>query len=82
MSLHGDSGPLQVSDQKEPRPITHAFIAAASQMQHRRVEDFNRGDNEGVGLYQVTQFHDPMPATGKDVQQQRPMCIRSRIVQT
>ncbi len=56
--LHGDSGPLQVSDQKEPRPITHAFIDAASQMQHRRVEDFNRGDNEGVGLYQVTQFHD------------------------
>ncbi|KUJ73611.1 GMC family oxidoreductase [Ruegeria profundi] len=57
--LHGDSGPLQVSHQKEPRPITHAFIEAAEQMQHRRREDFNRGDNEGVGLYQVTQFHDP-----------------------
>ncbi len=57
--LHGDSGPLQVSHQKEPRPITRAFIEAAEQMQHRRTHDFNRGDNEGVGLYQVTQFHDP-----------------------
>ncbi|WP_170765409.1 GMC family oxidoreductase [Ruegeria lacuscaerulensis] len=57
--LHGDSGLLQVSNQKEPRPITHAFIEAAEQMQHRRTTDFNRGDNEGVGLYQVTQFHDP-----------------------
>lgn len=57
--LHGGGGPLQVSDQKEPRPITQAFIEAAEQLQHRRREDFNRGDNEGVGLYQVTQFHDP-----------------------
>ncbi len=57
--LHGASGPLQVSNQKEPRPITHAFVEAAEQMQHRRTDDFNRGDNEGVGLYQVTQFHDP-----------------------
>ncbi|WP_120633304.1 GMC family oxidoreductase [Ruegeria sp. EL01] len=57
--MHGDDGPLQVSNQKEPRPITHAFIEAAEQLQHRRREDFNRGDNEGAGLYQVTQFHDP-----------------------
>lgn len=55
---HGAAGPLQVSDQKSPRPITEAFIEAASTLQHRRVEDFNTGDNEGVGLYQVTQFHD------------------------
>jgi choline dehydrogenase-like flavoprotein len=56
--LHGDAGPLQVSDQKEPRPITRAFVQAATQLQHREVSDFNTGDNEGVGLYQVTQFHD------------------------
>ncbi len=57
--LHGDKGPLQVSHQKEPRPVTHAFVEAAEQLQHRRTQDFNRGNNEGVGLYQVTQFHDP-----------------------
>jgi len=55
---HGDAGPLQVSDQKSPRPMAHAFVEAGLQMQHREVEDFNRGDNEGIGLYQVTQFHD------------------------
>lgn len=55
---HGGAGPLQVSHQKSPRPITRAFIEAAGQLQHREVADFNTGDNEGVGLYQVTQFHD------------------------
>lgn len=56
--FHGDSGPLQVSNQKSPRPISHAFVEAATKLQHRETDDFNRGDNEGVGLYQVTQFHD------------------------
>ncbi|MCP4185077.1 MAG: glucose-methanol-choline oxidoreductase [Hyphomicrobiales bacterium] len=56
--IHGASGPLQISNQKSPRPITEAFIDAAKQLQHRHREDFNNGENEGVGLYQVTQFHD------------------------
>ena len=56
--LHGGAGLLQVSHQKSPRPITRAFIEAAGKLQHREVADFNTGDNEGVGLYQVTQFHD------------------------
>jgi choline dehydrogenase-like flavoprotein len=55
---HGASGPLQVSNQKSPRPITRAFVDAAIECQHREVADFNTGDNDGVGLYQVTQFHD------------------------
>ena len=57
-AFHGADGPLQVSNQKSPRPISHAFVEAATQCQHREVSDFNTGDNEGVGLYQVTQFHD------------------------
>ncbi|MCO6185275.1 GMC family oxidoreductase [Rhizobium sp. L1K21] len=56
--FHGASGPLQVSNQREPRPVTEAFIEAAQTLQYRRTEDFNAGDNEGFGLYQVTQFHD------------------------
>ncbi|WP_171103872.1 GMC family oxidoreductase [Ruegeria sp. HKCCD7255] len=55
---HGGDGPLQVSDQKAERPISRAFVEAATQLQHRETHDFNRGDNEGAGLYQVTQFHD------------------------
>ncbi len=57
--FHGNSGPLQVSDQKRPRPISEAFVEASTQMQMRRTEDFNTGDNEGAGLYQSTIFHSP-----------------------
>ena len=54
---HGDSGPLQVSNQRNPRAITDAFIRAAGELQIRTNPDFNGPDQEGVGLYQVTQFH-------------------------
>ncbi|WKE64058.1 choline dehydrogenase [Gallaecimonas kandeliae] len=57
-AFHGGEGPLQVSEQRSPRPVTRAFIEAAKERQIQEVDDFNRGDNEGVGLYQVTQFHD------------------------
>ncbi|MCK0139365.1 choline dehydrogenase [Aliiroseovarius sp. F47248L] len=56
---HGADGPLHVSRQKSPRPITEAFIEAATQLQYRRSDDFNTGDNEGFGPYAVTQFHSP-----------------------
>lgn len=56
-AVHGDSGPLQISNQKSPRPITRAFVEAGQALQIREVADFNSGDNEGIGEYQVTQFH-------------------------
>ncbi|WP_425045378.1 GMC family oxidoreductase [Primorskyibacter sp. S87] len=56
---HGDSGPLHVSDQKAPRPISQAFIDASNQMQVRSKADFNDGDNEGAGFWQTTVFHSP-----------------------
>lgn len=56
-NFHGNNGPLHVSNQQSPRPITHAFITAAAANQHCLRTDFNDGDNEGVGMYQVTQFH-------------------------
>jgi len=57
-ALHGANGPLHVSNQKSPRPVTLAFVEAARELGIPLREDFNTGDNEGVGLYQVTQFHD------------------------
>jgi choline dehydrogenase-like flavoprotein len=57
--MHGGDGPLQVSDQKSPRNLSRAFVEAGRSLQIRHREDFNTGDNEGIGLYQVTQFHDP-----------------------
>lgn len=55
--LHGDSGPLNVSQQESPRPISRSFLQAAGELQHRSNDDFNGPEQEGVGLYQVTQFH-------------------------
>lgn len=57
-SWHGNDGPLQVSDQFAPRPISRAFVAAHQAAQIAQVDDFNRGDNEGASLFQVTQFHE------------------------
>ncbi len=55
--LHGDAGPLQVRDQADPRALTDAFVNACATQQIRRTDDFNGPDQEGAGLYQVTQFH-------------------------
>ncbi|MBA5689873.1 GMC family oxidoreductase [Rugamonas apoptosis] len=57
-ALHGTSGPLHVAEQRDPRPISYAFIEAAKHCGVPPRADFNDGGNEGVGLYQVTQFHD------------------------
>ena len=55
-SLHGATGPLAVSDQQSPREISSAFVNAGEQLQLPRNEDFNGEQQEGLGLYQVTQF--------------------------
>ncbi|MCB6179509.1 GMC family oxidoreductase N-terminal domain-containing protein [Rhodobacter sp. Har01] len=55
--FHGADGPLQVGDQRHPRAITRAFIAAAGECQLPENPDFNGTEQEGAGLYQVTQFH-------------------------
>ncbi|MEQ8298835.1 MAG: GMC family oxidoreductase N-terminal domain-containing protein [Nitratireductor sp.] len=57
-ALHGGDGPLKVGEQQEPRPISHAFVEACAQTQIRRNDDFNGPEQEGAGLYQVTQFWD------------------------
>ena len=54
---HGGQGPLQVAEQQSPRPIAEAFIRAAMACGLPRNDDFNGPQQEGVGLYQVTQFH-------------------------
>lgn len=46
-----------MSNQKAPRPISEAFLEANTEMQIRRIADFNTGNNEGASLYQCSQFH-------------------------
>ena len=51
---HGDGGPLWVSDQVGPHPITRAFVKAAQQWGLPYNSDFNGETMYGAGLYQVT----------------------------
>ena len=54
-ALHGDTGPLHVSDLRHVNPLSHAFIEAGMQAGHAHNADFNGPAHTGVGLYQVTQ---------------------------
>lgn len=57
-ALHGVSGPLMVGEQQSPRQVSHAFLKAAGELQIPQNNDFNGADQEGAGLYQVTQFYE------------------------
>ncbi|HEY4779017.1 MAG TPA: GMC family oxidoreductase N-terminal domain-containing protein [Solirubrobacterales bacterium] len=52
---HGVGGPLPVSDQRSGNAITPAFVAAGVEAGLDRNEDFNGAQQDGVGMYQVTQ---------------------------
>ena len=53
--FHGTGGPLRVSDQASPRPMTPAFLEAADQAGLPANDDFNGAVQEGIGMYQLTQ---------------------------
>jgi choline dehydrogenase len=48
-------GEWRVEKQRLHWPILDAFVAAATQAGLPRCDDFNRGDNEGVGYFDVNQ---------------------------
>ena len=54
-AFHGAGGPLPVSEERSQNRISHAFVEAGVQAGLARNEDFNDGDQDGVGMYQVTQ---------------------------
>ena len=53
--LHGKGGPLNVANLRSDNPYQQIFLEAARQAQFRINEDFNGVEQEGLGLYQVTQ---------------------------
>ena len=53
--FHGASGCLPVSDLRSSERATDVFLEAAFACGHKPSPDFNTGNNEGVGRYQVTQ---------------------------
>ena len=52
---HGAGGPLPVSEQRSGNRITPAFVEAGVEAGLARNEDFNGAEQDGVGMYQVTQ---------------------------
>lgn len=52
---HGVDGPLYVSDSRCQMPLLDVFLKAAAEVGVSPVSDFNRGNNEGCGYFQVTQ---------------------------
>ena len=54
-AYHGRGGPLPVSNLRTGNPFQERFLRAAEQAGLRRNPDFNGAEQEGVGVYQVTQ---------------------------
>lgn len=52
---HGVGGPLNVADIRSPNPLSQVFIQAGVQAGIPFNDDFNGLEQEGVGLFQVTQ---------------------------
>ena len=55
--FHGAGGLLNVADPRTPNPLTQAFVDAGAELQLPRNGDFNGPEQEGVGVYQVTQIN-------------------------
>jgi len=53
--FHGSGGPLNVMDQRWPNVTSRRFVESAAALQLPRTADFNGAQQEGFGLYQVTQ---------------------------
>jgi choline dehydrogenase-like flavoprotein len=53
--LHGAGGPLEVSYPRTDNPWQQIFLEAATEAQFRSNADFNGPEQEGFGVYQVTQ---------------------------
>ncbi len=52
---HGVGGPMNVADQRSPNVLTRTFVEAGVQVGIPHSRDFNGADQEGVGLFPVTQ---------------------------
>lgn len=53
--LHGKGGPLNVANLASPNPLNEMFLDACDKLQLPRNADFNGANQDGMGLYQVTQ---------------------------
>jgi choline dehydrogenase len=54
-AFHGTGGPQNVKDLSFPNPVSEKFVEAGIEAGIPRNADFNGADQEGMGLFQVTQ---------------------------
>jgi choline dehydrogenase-like flavoprotein len=52
---HGQGGPLQVSECQSDSPLRQVWLEAAKQAGYPVTDDFNGPQQEGIGLFQLTQ---------------------------
>ena len=52
---HGTEGPLPVSHLRTDNPFHQYYLEAARQVGYPVIDDFNGAEQEGIGIYQVTQ---------------------------
>ena len=52
---HGAGGPLSIEDMRVKMKVLDVFIEAANEFGYQNQPDFNTGDNEGIGYFQVTE---------------------------
>jgi choline dehydrogenase-like flavoprotein len=52
---HGNLGPLNVTDPRNPNPLCPLYLEAGQRWGLKPTTDFNGADQEGVGYYQLTQ---------------------------
>ncbi|MGY4474131.1 GMC family oxidoreductase [Bradyrhizobium sp. USDA 3364] len=52
---HGTGGPLNVTGLQSDNPVKEMFLQGAREAQFRIRDDFNGAEQEGLGIYQVTQ---------------------------
>ncbi|MES9969989.1 MAG: choline dehydrogenase [Candidatus Thiodiazotropha sp.] len=53
--FHGKGGPLTVSNLRYVNRLSKAFVKAGTELRLNHNEDFNAAEQEGIGVYQVTQ---------------------------
>ena len=62
---HGVDGPLNVADLRTTNPLSQAFIDSAQELGYEVRDDFNGGEQDGFGYYQVTQKNGQRHSTAK-----------------
>ena len=54
-TFHGTTGPLEVTSQRSPNPLTDAFISAGQHLGLTHLDDINGATQDGISFTHVTQ---------------------------